>query len=52
MITNPERKALLLDTTRCIGCGACSQSCKERNRLPRTSEDVLTDKLSDRTFTS
>jgi formate dehydrogenase iron-sulfur subunit len=51
MITNPERKALLLDTTRCIGCGACSQACKERNRLPRTSEDVLTDKLSDRTFT-
>ena len=51
MMTNPERKALLLDTTRCIGCGACSQACKERNRLPRTSDDVLTDKLSDRTFT-
>jgi formate dehydrogenase iron-sulfur subunit len=26
--------ALLLDTTRCIGCGACSAACKEQNDLP------------------
>jgi formate dehydrogenase iron-sulfur subunit len=50
MMTKPEKKALLIDTTRCIGCGACSLACKERNRLPRTSEDVLSDKLSDETF--
>ncbi len=24
---------LLLDTTRCIGCGACSAACKEQNKL-------------------
>ena len=25
---------LLVDTTRCIGCGACSAACKEQNNLP------------------
>jgi formate dehydrogenase iron-sulfur subunit len=25
---------LLIDTTRCIGCGACSAACKEQNNLP------------------
>jgi len=25
---------LLLDTTRCIGCGACAAACKEQNGLP------------------
>ncbi len=45
-----EKKGILLDTTRCIGCGACSLACKQRNRLPRTSADVLTDTLSDKTF--
>lgn len=25
--------AILLDTTRCIGCGACSAACKEQNEL-------------------
>lgn len=28
------RHALLLDTTLCIGCGACSAACKEQNQLP------------------
>lgn len=27
-------RALLVDTTRCIGCGACSAACKEANHLP------------------
>lgn len=31
--------ALLLDTTRCIGCGACSAACKEQNGLPLEIED-------------
>ena len=50
MITTAEKKGILLDTTRCIGCGACSLACKERNKLPRTSRDVLSDTLSDKTF--
>ena len=25
---------LLIDTTRCIGCGACADACKEQNHLP------------------
>ena len=44
-------KALLFDTTRCIGCGACYRACKERNGLPATG-DVSTDVLSDRTYTT
>jgi Fe-S-cluster-containing dehydrogenase component len=50
MITTGGRKGILLDTTRCIGCGACSLACKERNKLPRTSPDPLSDTLSDKTF--
>jgi len=29
-----SRKGLLIDITRCIGCGACSERCKEVNSLP------------------
>jgi formate dehydrogenase iron-sulfur subunit len=29
---------LLFDSTRCIGCGACSAACKEQNGLPPTIE--------------
>jgi formate dehydrogenase iron-sulfur subunit len=50
MMTTAGKKGILLDTTRCIGCGACSLACKERNKLPRTSSDVLSDTLSDKTF--
>ncbi len=35
-------KALLIDITRCIGCGACSEACKTANELPAEIEDVLT----------
>ena len=35
-------RGLLLDTTRCIGCGACSAACKEQNGLPLPIEDRTT----------
>ncbi|MCU0304757.1 MAG: 4Fe-4S dicluster domain-containing protein [Thermoanaerobaculales bacterium] len=35
-------KALLVDITRCIGCGACSQACKTANQLPAPVEPKLT----------
>ncbi len=34
--------ALLLDTTRCIGCGACSAACKEQNKLGADIDRVNT----------
>jgi formate dehydrogenase iron-sulfur subunit len=33
---------LLFDSTRCIGCGACSAACKEANGLPPPIEDHTT----------
>jgi len=45
------KKALLFDSTLCIGCGACYSACKERNKLPRTAENFLRDNLSADTFT-
>jgi formate dehydrogenase iron-sulfur subunit len=33
---------LLFDSTRCIGCGACSAACKEQNRLPDEIEGRTT----------
>lgn len=33
---------LLIDTTRCIGCGACSAACKEANDLPAAIETKTT----------
>lgn len=33
---------LLFDSTRCIGCGACSAACKEANHLPLPIEDHTT----------
>lgn len=35
-------KGLLLDTTRCIGCGACAAACKEQNGLPLAIEEKTT----------
>ncbi len=34
--------ALLLDTTRCIGCGACTAACKEQNHLPLEIDERAT----------
>ena len=33
---------LLIDITRCIGCGACSAACKEQNALPLAIESQTT----------
>ena len=38
----PKAKALLIDITRCIGCGACSEACKAVNELPAEVEPKLT----------
>ena len=54
-MSTPQRgassKALLVDCTRCIGCGACALACKQVNGLPRTADDPLDDELSSRTYT-
>lgn len=28
------RYALIIDTTKCTGCGACIEACRQRNKLP------------------
>lgn len=44
-------KSILIDTTRCIGCGACVGACKETNGLPPAPSDKLINlTLSDTTF--
>jgi formate dehydrogenase iron-sulfur subunit len=35
--------ALLLDSTKCVGCGACVTACQEQNGLPEASADTLTE---------
>lgn len=45
------RKALLFDSTLCVGCGACYSACKEKNKLRKTVENVLRDDLSADTYT-
>lgn len=42
--------ALLIDSTRCIGCGACALACKQANGLPASPGDFLHDELSSTTF--
>jgi formate dehydrogenase iron-sulfur subunit len=48
---NLKQKALLFDSTRCIGCGACYNACKEKNKLPQTAVNFLRDDLSADTYT-
>jgi formate dehydrogenase iron-sulfur subunit len=45
------KKALLFDSTLCIGCGACYSACKEKNKLPATAVNPLRDDLSAETYT-
>jgi formate dehydrogenase iron-sulfur subunit len=46
-----QRKGLLLDTTRCVGCGACGLACREQNHLPATAAKEPPEDLSANTFT-
>jgi formate dehydrogenase iron-sulfur subunit len=36
-----NQRALLFDSTRCIGCRACEIACDEANDLGRTEDDIL-----------
>ncbi len=36
------KPAMLIDLTKCIGCGACANVCKEVNHLPPVVDPVLT----------
>ncbi|MBI5866796.1 MAG: 4Fe-4S dicluster domain-containing protein [candidate division Zixibacteria bacterium] len=36
-----RQRALLIDITRCVGCGACSEACKTANKLPPETEKTL-----------
>jgi formate dehydrogenase iron-sulfur subunit len=46
-----QRKALLIDISRCTGCNACQGACQEQNKLPELSDDEA-GRLSDRVFTA
>lgn len=46
-----KKKAILFDSTLCIGCGACYNGCKEKNKLPQTSTNILRENLSADTYT-
>jgi formate dehydrogenase iron-sulfur subunit len=35
-------RAILFDSTKCIGCGSCMQACREKNGLPETDAPDLT----------
>ena len=38
----PMSVGLLFDATRCIGCNACAEACKEQNSLPLPIEPKTT----------
>lgn len=43
---NPKSRALLFDVTRCIGCGACAQACKQVHGFPGTGEETELDAVT------
>jgi Fe-S-cluster-containing dehydrogenase component len=36
----PARYALIIDTTKCVGCGACREACTIRNDLPENTSYI------------
>jgi tetrathionate reductase subunit B len=36
----PAKYALIIDTTRCVGCGACREACTIRNNLPEDTSYI------------
>jgi formate dehydrogenase iron-sulfur subunit len=42
-LPNPRSRALLFDVTRCIGCHACAEACKQAHGLPGTGEETELD---------
>jgi formate dehydrogenase iron-sulfur subunit len=37
-------RAVLFDSTKCVGCGSCMAACREKNGLPETDAPDLTDR--------
>jgi formate dehydrogenase iron-sulfur subunit len=46
-----KQKAILFDSTECVGCGECYTACKDQNNLPATNDDFLKDHLGANTYT-
>ena len=46
-----KQQGILFDQSLCAGCGSCYEACKQANNLPKTNDDFLKDRLSDKTFT-
>ncbi|MBI3664646.1 MAG: 4Fe-4S binding protein, partial [Acidobacteria bacterium] len=44
-------RALLIDITKCIGCGLCVQACREQNKLPNPERAPLPARLDAQNFT-
>lgn len=38
-----NRKSLLIDVTKCVGCGECARACQEINKLPQSEAVELDD---------
>jgi len=47
-----QKKALLIDISRCVGCNACQDACQEQNGLPTDLSDEGKGRLSDKVFTA
>jgi len=49
--TKAAGKGLLIDTTKCVGCGACYFACKQAHGLSTGDLRPLDDELSDQAYT-
>jgi len=45
-LPDPKSRGLLFDVTRCIGCRACAQACKESHGFPGTGEETELDAVT------